>query len=52
MEHQGWGQPYLIKTGVREERPYLPDIWEIFVIEKEESRLSEMVERAWNVPID
>lgn len=49
MEHQGWGQPYLIKIGVREERPYLLDIWEIFVIEQEESRLSEMVERAQNL---
>lgn len=49
MEHQDLGPPYLTKIGIREERPNFLDIWEIFVIEKEESSLSEMVERALNL---
>lgn len=44
-----WGQPDLTKRGTREEKRCLLDIWELFVIGKEESSLSEMFERTQNL---
>lgn len=44
MDHRGL--PSLHKTGIKEDRSYLLDIWEFFVIDKEKSSLSRRVERA------